>query len=719
VSIIIVHYRTTELLATCLETLAAHRPSSAHEILIVDNAPADEAAAQRVAALAARHGARHLLQQRNLGYAGGVNVGLRVARGRYYLILNPDIEVRPGAIDRLAEFLDAHPAVGLCGPKLFSPDGSLQYSARTNYTLKVILLRRTPLGKLFPRARALREHLMMDWDHNDARDVDWMLGGAVMARRAAVEEVGEMDARYFLYFEDVDWCERMRGRGWRVVYVPQAEMVHAHRRLSARGFLGPSQRMHIESALRFYEKWSLLLYLGKQHARALRALATLLLDLVLLSAAFFGAYFTRYLLGLLIPGWAEAKPVLALGVYSRFVLFADLVAVAMFYFLRLYRSEVWHDRWREFLQLVKGIGITSLVVLATTFLFTRRPLSRFTIVLFFPYALLLVELGRALLRRLVAGARERKLYLRRIAIFGPPERLAELRARFARHGTFGYEPVYLAHDDERRRSHPGGHDPIQRRLRLLAHERIAEVVVFDGEGEDAELIARLMPPLRATRLPLRFVPRADAQLRGGRGLTDFMGFAAVALGGRVSPVGGWLKRLADLVGAGLLLGVGWPLHLVQLLAAGRPRLRRENWIGRHGAAISVPFYARDTVWLRALPLLRWYPALSRVVAGELSFTGPTPLTPEQWAAAEPAERADPPPCAPGLLSPLTAAGLDPSGVPIEEILTRNRGYVEQWSPSEDLRILLETAFRAMTRKRGEPRTGERGEPITRKREEQM
>lgn len=700
VSIIIVHYRTPELLETCLATLAASVPLVSHEILVVDNAPPDDAAGQRIAALADRHGARYLRQPRNLGYAGGVNVGMRAATGRYFLVLNPDIEVRAGAIDALVSFMEADPAVGLCGPKLFSPDGSLQHSARTNYTLKIILLRRTPLGRLFPRARALREHLMCDWDHNDARDVDWMLGGAVMARRAAVEDVGEMDQRYFLYFEDVDWCERMRGRGWRVVYVPQAEMVHAHRRLSARGFFGPSQRMHVESALRFYEKWSLLLYLGKQHARGLRALTTLVLDVLLLSAAFYGAYFTRYLLGLLIPGWAEAKPVLALGVYSRFVLFADAVAVAMFYFLRLYRSEVWHDRWREFFQLVKGIGITSLVVLATTFLFTRRPLSRFTILLFFPYALILVELGRGWLRRLVAGARRRKLYLRRIAIFGPAQRLQETQSRFARHGTFGYEPIFLAHDDECRRPLPSRPDPVERRLQLLARERIAEVVVFDGEGADAALIARLMPRLRQTRLPLRFVPRADAQLRGGRGLVDFMGFAAISLGGGSRAVGGQLKRLIDRLLAALLLIMAFPLHLLQLLAGGRPALRREVWIGRRGAEITVGAYARETGWLRALPALRWYPALRSVLAGEICFVGATPLTPEQWSDADVAERSDPPDAAPGLLHPLSASGSDRAAVPLEEILTRNRAYVERWSASEDLRILIEAAFRKISRKRG-------------------
>jgi GT2 family glycosyltransferase len=467
VSIVIVHYRTPDLLAKCLAQIGAAQVVIPCEVLIVDNAPLDDAAEK----VARAGGARYLCSERNVGYGRAVNRGMEAARGRYYLILNPDVEIRPGSVEALTAYLDAHPSAGLCGPKLFSPDGSLQYSTRTFYTLEIILLRRTPIGRLFPRARALREHLMQDWDHADVREVDWMLGGAIMVRREAVADVGGMDARFFLYFEDVDWCSRMHRRGWRVVYVPHAEMVHAHQRISAHGFLTRGQRMHLSSALRFWEKWSAVLYLWKKKSTQLRALATLLSDVVWLSVAFLAAYFSRYALGLLFPSWSTAKPVLALGVYARFIAFADLVAVGTFFFLGLYRSAVWRDRWREFFQLVNGVAITSLVVMASTFLFITRPLSRFTIVLFFPYSLLLVALAREALRRVVAEARERRLHLRRLAVFAPKTSIARLEERFRRHGRFGYEPVYLAHDDEARHPREGAPDPVVRRTRLLGCER--------------------------------------------------------------------------------------------------------------------------------------------------------------------------------------------------------------------------------------------------------
>ncbi len=680
ISIIVVHYRTPALLGRCLETIAAAGTRRACEVLVMDNAPLDSAARE----LAERWGACYHGSPKNVGYGPAVNRGLARARGRYLLVLNPDIEVEPGSVDALADYLDAHPSAGMAAPRLQGPDGALQHSARRFYTLRVILLRRTPLGRLFPKDRAVREHLMADWDHADARDVDWVIGGAVMVRREAADDVGGMDERFFLYFEDVDWCSRMHRRGWHVVYVPHARMIHAHQRASARGFLSRGQRVHLASALRFYEKWSLVLYIWKLQATTIRGVATLLLDLVLLSAAFFAAYLTRYLLGLWIPGWLEAKPVFGLRVYARFVPFADLVAIGAFYFLGLYRGEVWRNRWRELLQLVKGIAITSLVVLATTFLFTRRPLSRFTILLYFPYALLLVAVGREFLRRSVVRVRERRIQLRRLAVFAAPEQIDLLKQRFARHGTFGYEPIYLAHDDELRRAPSPVLDPVERRVSLLADERIAEVAVFESRGAD-ELVARLLPRLLRSGLPVLYVPLGEAFVHRTRRVQDLMGFGALSLGGPGGRVRAWTKRIAD-VGLALVgLAGGLPFHLIQRISLGRSACRTSARIGRMGRPFPWRAYRDDTWLARAFPILRYYPLLPLVLSGEMSFVGISPLTPEQWSDAGEAYRQDPPDAPAGILGP--PAGADRS---LEALLAWNRTYVEEWSLAEDMRIVLET-----------------------------
>jgi GT2 family glycosyltransferase len=123
----------------------------------------------------------------NLGYSKGVNAGIRRARGRDLFILNPDTVVRRGAIQRLLDFAERTPDAGVIGPKLVFHDGTVQLSCRRFYTFTVLLLRRTPLGRLFKNARPVRDHLMLDFDHASTRGVDWVLGAAMFVRRDAIE----------------------------------------------------------------------------------------------------------------------------------------------------------------------------------------------------------------------------------------------------------------------------------------------------------------------------------------------------------------------------------------------------------------------------------------------------------------------------------------------------------------------------------------------------
>jgi N-acetylglucosaminyl-diphospho-decaprenol L-rhamnosyltransferase len=694
VSLIIVHYRSPELLACCLTKIAEANISIACEVIVVDNDPLDH----RGAELADQHGVRYILNDRNVGYGRAANQGMAAARGRYQMILNPDVEVMAGSVERLAEYLDQNRSVAMVGPKLFSPDGSVQDSARTFYTFKIILLRRTFLGKLFPRSRELRRHLMQDWDHNDTREVDWMLGGALMARGDAVRDVGGMDDRFFLYFEDVDWCSRMARRGWRVVYVHDATMVHAHQRASAQGFLTPGKRMHIESALRFYEKWSAVLFLWKKKSTEIRAILTLLSDVALLSIAFFLAYYFRYLLGTWIPGWTAGKPMLGLGVYTRFIAFADLVAVGTFYLLDLYKGDVWRDRWREFFQLIKGAAITSMVVMASTFLFTTRPMSRFTVLLYFIFGLVLVTGGRALLRRFALGVRDRKLHLKRLAVFATEAKIAELKSRFSQHGTFGYEPVYFAHEEDDRRDRGESEDPIQRRIDLIEDERIAEAVVFESP-EQGRMLDELVPRLMATGIPVVLVPRTDELFLEARRLGDFMGFGAVAFGGRSYSVASVIKNIGDRLLAFALLLLGLPLHLIQVVIAGRGNTITVPLTGRKGTQFALNIYRMYRGPAAGIPLFRIYPALVNVLKGDLSFVGLAPLTPQQWESTEEAYRFNPPDALPGLAAEGGGAapyalGAITDSLPAEEMLKHrcalNRRYVKTWSLSQDLRILLET-----------------------------
>lgn len=251
VSIIILNFNSGGLLKYCLRGIIASPPSGQYEIIVVDNASSDA----RIPELARAYPEiRFIFLGENRGYAAGNNIGIAASRGEFILILNPDIVVFEQSIDRLIEALRHDETLGVVGPKLLNPDRTLQYSCNRFYSPLTPLYRRTSLGRLPMAQRLLEEDLMIDWDHETPRDVDWLMGSALLVRRKAIAQVGEFDERFFLYFEDMDWCRRFWERGWRVRYVPVSTMVHFHQRLSAQSFWKLPTRIHIASAFRYFAK---------------------------------------------------------------------------------------------------------------------------------------------------------------------------------------------------------------------------------------------------------------------------------------------------------------------------------------------------------------------------------------------------------------------------------------------------------------------------------
>lgn len=257
-SVIIVNYRTEGLLKQCLRGIALSRPRElTMETIVVDNASNDGSAAMVRAQFP---DARLIVAQSNRGFAAGVNLGLRAATGAAYFIMNPDLAVFPGVFETVVRYLREHPGVGMVGPRLINPDGTVQLSARRFPGPLTPLYSRTPLG-LFPPFRArLRRYLMVEWNHRNPRPVDWILGAAMVVRAEAARSVGALDERFFLYFEDVDWCRRFWKFGWSVVCLSSVELVHYHQRLSAASGLLASvflraTRIHIRSALAYFWKY--------------------------------------------------------------------------------------------------------------------------------------------------------------------------------------------------------------------------------------------------------------------------------------------------------------------------------------------------------------------------------------------------------------------------------------------------------------------------------
>lgn len=228
-SIVIVNFNTRDLLAQCLLSILGSResavsnfqsPISNLQVLVVDNASQDDSAAM----LRERFPQVQVIQNLdNVGFARANNQGIRASTGHYILLLNPDTEIQPDALNRLVAFLDAHPEAGAVGLQLLNPDGTLQPSGRRFPTLA------SAIGELLPLPKGLRARVRGDLERRDYRlvcEVDEVSGAAMCLRRTALDEIGLLDEAFFFLGEDIDLCWRLRKAGWKTFYLPDARVIH-------------------------------------------------------------------------------------------------------------------------------------------------------------------------------------------------------------------------------------------------------------------------------------------------------------------------------------------------------------------------------------------------------------------------------------------------------------------------------------------------------------
>ena len=257
-SIIITHHQTPVLLKLCLKSIQENIGSIEYEILVIDSQ--------------AQSDTQELLEEKfprvkyfpflkNVGYAKLVNKGIGMAQGEYFLILNADILILKNTVSEILTFMEKNPQVGILGPRLLTFANQFQASCFRFPTPSYFLARRTFFGKLKWGKKKLKEFLINNQDFSSAQTVDWIQGSAMLVRQEAVDKVGLMDERFFMYLEDTDWCRRFWQNGYQVIYLPQAQVSHYYYRISKKWggvldvFFNKYTRLHIMSAIKYFWKW--------------------------------------------------------------------------------------------------------------------------------------------------------------------------------------------------------------------------------------------------------------------------------------------------------------------------------------------------------------------------------------------------------------------------------------------------------------------------------
>jgi len=241
--IVIVNYRTCDLLRECLQSIYESQGHFSFQVCVVDNCSRDESCSM----VREEFPQVQLIESEvNGGYAYANNLGLKAlgfgptgqerppeSTPRYALLLNPDTLLPPSALQKMLNFMEAHPEAGAAGPRLVLADGSLDLACRRSFpSPEVSFYRLVGLSKLFPRSRRFGRYNLTYLDPDEVAEVDSVVGAFMLVRAEALKQVGLLDESFFMYGEDLDWAYRLKKAGWKVYYNPQVTVLHYKRAAS-------------------------------------------------------------------------------------------------------------------------------------------------------------------------------------------------------------------------------------------------------------------------------------------------------------------------------------------------------------------------------------------------------------------------------------------------------------------------------------------------------
>ncbi|SRR6056297_2275495 len=262
VSVLIVNYKSKGLTRNLINNILDLDWPFDYEIIIVDNASNDGSVHYLQEQFPNVSNLHYVKLKENKGYGAGNNAGAKIAKGEYLLVLNPDIVVKKNTVSELLKWLDSHQDIGVISPKLSYANGKVQQSYFRYYKWKTPLYRRTFLGKRKSGQKDLNRFLMTDVKIQGATAVDWLMGSFWLVPKRVFEELNGFDEKYFMYFEDTDFCKRVNKAGYKVIYYPLVGAIHLHARQSkSNGFfkslLNKLTWVHISSAIKYFRKFGL------------------------------------------------------------------------------------------------------------------------------------------------------------------------------------------------------------------------------------------------------------------------------------------------------------------------------------------------------------------------------------------------------------------------------------------------------------------------------
>jgi hypothetical protein len=647
ISIIIVSYNVRDFLQQCLHSLDRASAHPTVEVIVVDNASVD-ASAQMVREQFP--GVRLIENRTNRGFSRANNQAMRIARGRYLLLINPDTLAQEDTLVALQDFMDAHPEAGAAGCKILNPDGTLQLSCRRSFpTPWVAFCKILGLSRLFPKSRLFGKYNLTYLDPDQIEKVDALSGSFLFLRRRTVKEIGLFDEQYFMYGEDLDLCYRIMKAGWKIYYVPTTQIIHYKGKStesSPATVLDFYRAMyifvnkHLRHRYLFFLHWLLILGIAIRAAvsfagQFIRRSYPVLLDIVLVNVGLLSAILLRF--GEFIP----LPPFWNLTSYLLIHGICTLIWVASLWALGLY------DRRRDSLtQAFWAVTLGFLLISTLTYFKKEYAFSRIAILTSYLFNVTLIIGWRVLFRRLAKTVVGRSLPFRRAVVVGANRAGESIVDRLRGRLDLGSRVIGFiragAGEGPQALSGLPVLGSVQDLVSIVERHQIHEIIVTSSSQTYSDIL-ELVSACATSDVHIKLVPSPYEVIIGGAQIDRIDDIPLVEIRYRsLLPWNRVVKRLGDVL-------IVFPLLIVTALPAG-------FWAMLHRMHPERYYYAERTVGKRKSRLIRWrtrqieggkqdhgnrfrrfhyrwaldkWPLLVSVLKGDLSLVGPEPGAPIQ------------------------------------------------------------------------------------------
>ncbi len=613
ISIVILNYNVKAFLEQCLMAIERARHNFKIEIFVVDNASVDGSQAM----VKKRFPQVHLIEnKKNLGFARANNQALKLARGKYAFILNPDTLIQEDTLLILKSFLDTHPDVGAVGCKLINPDGSFQIGSRRSLpTPWVAFSRIIGLSRIFPNSKLFGRYNMTYLDPNLECEVDVLSGSLLFVRMDTMRKVGYFDEDYFMYGEDIDLCYRIKKAGYGIFYTPTTKAIHYSGESTKKGEFSFITNFHS----------AMLTFINKNF----RDHYPILLRLALIVGVYtriFIAYFWRALTNFAAPLLDVVLIILNIFIAIKIWLphyalerFRIIVPIYIFsWFVSIYLFGAYHKKSRYYIKPIIWSSIVGLLVNSTfTYFFKQFAYSRVVVLISFILIVIALSVWRIIYRLIgPVGKKGPFSKTRRAIIIGAGKEGQRILKKLQRRPDMQYEICGFV--DFARKSLGKEVDgtevlaTIDNIKDVIRVEKINDVIFSSDRLSNAQILETIVRA-QGSGVNFRIVPHELEYIVAKSSVDEIDSVPFLDIVGVADPLDLMVKRIFDIIVSGLVIIVTAPLMLINFLIGGR--LTTQKIIGYAGKPSHIRFFRGGLGFVRYLPLY------FSVFTGRLSIVG--------------------------------------------------------------------------------------------------